>query len=192
MSSTFAPGSWPLFAAGLLMIAACSDTPSAVSDLEIDQSLEASAEARSPHQRLPADIREWVHDLRRATSPFRNFDEAAAAGYVAALSPCVESPAGGMGYHYGNPALIDGQLEALRPEILLYEPRSNGRLRFVGVEFIVPFAAWTSAEPPQVRGIPLHANAELGLWALHVWTERHNPSGVFEDFNPMVSCSAAN
>jgi len=68
---------------------------------------------------------------------------------------------------------------------------AEGPARFVGVEFIVPFPAWTDDQPPQVNGVPLHRNEALGLWVLHVWTQRHNPSGILEDFNPRVPCRFA-
>jgi hypothetical protein len=33
-----------------------------------------------------------------------------------------DSTLGGMGFHHGNTGLIDGTVELLRPELLLYEP----------------------------------------------------------------------
>jgi hypothetical protein len=30
-----------------------------------------------------------------------------------------------------------------------------------------------------------------GIWALHVWLWRHNPAGLFADWNPNVSCQFA-
>ena len=179
--------------AALLFAGACADTPASLeSDMEVPTPLVASAdEAHRNGARVSPNLRTWVRELRGATRQFKDFDAAAPGGYVAQLSDCVASPAGGMGYHYGDPTLIDGQLAAMQPEILLYEPVRNGGLRFVGVEFIVPFAAWTDTAAPEVNGFPLHRNETLGLWVLHVWTERHNPSGVLEDFNPKVSCRFA-
>ena len=184
-----------LIVTGVLAMGGCGDTPAApLDDLSaprIGAATDADAFAASRGAPLQKDVRQWIRHLRSETRGFRDFAEAPANGWVAQLSPCVESPTGGMGYHYGNPALIDGQLDALRPEILLYEPQRKGGVRFVGVEFIVPFGAWTEANPPEVQGVALHPNEELGLWVLHVWTERHNPAGVFEDFNPLVSCEFA-
>jgi hypothetical protein len=34
----------------------------------------------------------------------------------------------------------------------------------------------------------LHLNEALGVYVLHGWIFRENPSGVFEDWNPDVSC----
>jgi hypothetical protein len=127
--------------------------------------------------------------LRRATAPFHNFDKAAAAGYGVQLTPCDEQlPDGAQGYHYGNPALIDGTASLLEPEILQYEPQAGGHLRLVGIEYIVPL---TEPQPPPLLGQQFHANQAAGLWALHVWAWRHNPSGMFADWNPKVSCKHA-
>ena len=40
-------------------------------------------------------------------------------------------------------------------------------------------------------GQPMHADVNLGIWALHVWHERHNPRGIFADWNPNVNCDNA-
>lgn len=139
----------------------------------------------------PEVKREVVH-LRKMTAPFHDFQAAAEAGWETQITGCFSDPAlGGMGYHYGNTALIDGTVEAFKPELLLYEPDKNGRLRFVAVEYIVPFAAWTAAEPPKVHGQSFHRNEAFGLWVLHVWHVRKNPDGVFADWNPKVSCRFA-
>jgi hypothetical protein len=127
--------------------------------------------------------------LRRATAPFHNFDKAVAAGYSVEATPCLEQlPDGGQGFHYVNPALVDGAVSLLQPELLLYEPQAGGHLRLVGVEYIVPLS---EPQPPDLLGHPFHADAALGLWVLHVWAWRQNPSGMFEDWNPKVSCEHA-
>ncbi|MDX1578074.1 MAG: hypothetical protein R3266_06300 [Gemmatimonadota bacterium] len=127
--------------------------------------------------------------LRRATAPFHNFGKAQAAGYVALLTPCLEQlPDGAQGFHYGNPALIDGSVNLLEPEILQYEPQPGGHLRLVGVEYIVPLS---EPEPAPLLGQHFHANPNAGIWGLHVWLWRHNPSGMFADWNPKVSCEHA-
>jgi hypothetical protein len=76
-----------------------------------------------------------------------------------------------------------------RPEVLLYEPMGEGRLRLIGVEFIIPFTAWTAAEPPTLYGQTFARNETFQVWALHVWPWRENPRGMFSDWNPKVSCS---
>ena len=54
-----------------------------------------------------------------------------------------------MGIHFVNIGLVDGELDVNNPEALIYEPR-DGAMRLVGVEYIVPVAAWhqTHPQPP--------------------------------------------
>lgn len=133
-----------------------------------------------------------IADVRQVTAGFHDFARAGAAGYTARLTECMsDAQHGGMGLHYGNPALIDGQVAVSQPEVLLYEPQLDGSLQLVGVEYIVPLSAWTAAAPPSLFGETFHRNEAFGLWALHVWAWRENPSGVFADWNPRVSCAAA-
>jgi hypothetical protein len=140
-----------------------------------------------------AAINQQLAALRRLTAPFHNFNKALAAGYTVQITSCLElPPLGGMGFHYGDPDFIDGTVNLLEPELLLYEPQANGRLRLVAVEYIVPFAfVPPTAEPPTLLGQEFHLNFEFGLWGLHVWLWRHNPSGIFADWNPKVSCENA-
>jgi hypothetical protein len=102
-----------------------------------------------------------------------------------------------MGVHYVNGGLVeDGQLDANRPEALMYELR-NGRLRLLGVEYIVMASAWhaTHAEPPTLGGQVFHYNSSPNRYALpafyelHVWAWRSNPNGTFADWNERVACT---
>ena len=129
--------------------------------------------------------------LRRVTARYHSFERAQADGYTAKLTECMASAEGGMGYHYGHPSLIDGGVDVAAPEVLLYEPQRNGQLRLVGVEYVVPFDAWRAPESPVLFGQHFHRNDSFELWALHVWVWRHNPSGLFADWNPNVSCTDA-
>jgi hypothetical protein len=130
--------------------------------------------------------------LRALTASFHNFEAAVKAGWGTKITECFsDARLGGMGYHYGNTALIDGVVDAQKPELLLYEPQKNGKLRFVAVEYIVPFTAWTAPQPPKLYGQSFHRNEAFGLWVLHVWHFRHNASGIFADWNPDVSCDFA-
>ena len=102
-----------------------------------------------------------------------------------------------MGVHFVNSALVDGKLDVNAPEALIYEVK-NGRARLVGVEYIVPAAAWTPTqdEPPVpvLEGQLFHFNESpnrFGLpafYELHVWAWRDNPNGTFADWNTRVSC----
>jgi hypothetical protein len=137
-----------------------------------------------------------VEDVRRATARFNDPAAAGAAGYAPFLG-CVSGPQqGAMGLHYVNGTLVgDGLVDAQQPEALMYEAR-DGRLRLVGVEYIVLAEAWDagSKTPPTLGGQAFHLTPSPNrygipaFYALHVWAWKHNPHGMFVDWNPKVSC----
>jgi hypothetical protein len=148
--------------------------------------------AQNPAAAGKTEVNRWLASLRGVLAPFHRFEAAHAAGYDAQITPCMELPGtGGMGFHCGDPGLIDGVVEELKPELLLYEPQKNGRLRLVAVEYVVPFTAWTQADPPSLHGLTFAANQTFQVWALHAWVWRHNPAGTFADWNPTVNCAHA-
>jgi hypothetical protein len=93
--------------------------------------------------------------------------------------------------HYLNPGLVDSTVELLRPELVMYEPQPDGSLQLIGVDYVVPFDAWTAPEAPTLLGVPFMRNEPLGVWALHIWAWRPNPSGMFAMWNPQASCAYA-
>jgi hypothetical protein len=135
-----------------------------------------------------------------ATAAFHDIDKAIAAGYsveVADLSgaTCIAQPGeGAMGVHMLDPSLLDGTIDATNPELLVYEPRNNGTLKLVALEYLMFASAWTESEPPALFGrefdlVP--AGNRYGLppfYALHVWIWKPNPSGLFHAWNPSVDC----
>lgn len=128
-------------------------------------------------------------EARQATAKYHEVSHAESAGYASTLDTlgCFENPgAGGMGLHYLNGAILDGTPEADAPEALVYEMRPNGKLKLVGLEYIVPVEAWTSAEPPVLFGQEFHQHPVLPLWVLHAWVWKPNPAGMFQDWNPTV------
>jgi hypothetical protein len=130
--------------------------------------------------------------LRRVTTPFQDFNAATTAGWSAQITPCMTDPAGGMGFHYGNTALIDGTLRVEEPELLLYEPDQNGTMQLVAVEYIVPYTSHSSSDtPPVLFGREFKQNDTFQLWGLHVWLWKNNPSGLYADWNPQVTCAHA-
>ena len=96
----------------------------------------------SPHHQAAQDPRsragDFVKVVREATERFRDVSVAEAEGY-ALLFGCVSGPDwGAMGLHYVNfPLVIDGVLDPTRPEIVIYEPRPDGRLRITGADYLV-------------------------------------------------------
>jgi hypothetical protein len=149
----------------------------------------AHGDARATSARL-------VQIVRDSTRQFSNVNVATAAGYQPFLG-CVSGPDhGAMGYHYVNAPLVgDGELDATRPEVLIYEA-SEGGLQLVGVEFVVIADTWLGHHdsPPVLEGQSFQFVASpnrYGLPAhfeLHVWAWRDNPNGAFVDWNNKVTC----
>ena len=138
-----------------------------------------------------ADSQDELAQVRAATAQFHQLEAAEAAGHVLlpGLDHCFNNPGvGAMGYHYINPVLLDTTVEAARPEALVYAPDANGRVRLAAVEYIVPAALWEAEELPSLFGHSFHLNEALGVHVLHAWIWQHNPAGIFEDWNPEVSC----
>lgn len=142
-------------------------------------------------QSLGADVNSQLASLRRVTASFHDFANARRAGWSTQITPCMTDPggAGGMGFHYGNTSLIDGTASVETPQLLLYEPEQNGRLRLVAVEYIIPYSFHArSAAPPVLFGQPFQQVDAFQLWGLHAWVWRDNPSGIFAPWNPRVNC----
>lgn len=126
---------------------------------------------------------------RRATAAFHDPALAAEAGYASTLDllGCFENPAiGGMGVHHLDGALLDGSVEAAAPEALVYEMRSNGDLKLVGLEYLVPVELVDPDDPPELFGRQFHPHPVLPFWILHAWIWRPNPVSMYADFNPRV------
>jgi hypothetical protein len=139
-----------------------------------------------------------VQQVRQATRQFIDVNAATAAGYGPFLG-CVSGPDhGAMGVHYVNGTLVaDGEVDVAHPEALIYEP-SQGKMRLVGVEFIVDAATYLanhSNTPPvldgqtfNLIGIPNRYGIPAPFFELHVWAWRDNPQGAFVDWNNRVTC----
>lgn len=142
-----------------------------------------------------------IKAVRDATERFKDVAVAEAEGYQL-LFGCVTGPDwGAMGLHYVNLALVgDGVLDPTRPEIVIYEPLPNGRLRMTGADFLVFAADWHDRNgagvTPQLMGQLLHlfeSPNRFGLpdfYTLHVWAWKENPNGAFVNWHPKVSCSS--
>jgi len=141
-----------------------------------------------------ADGQADIAKLRAATAQFHRTEAAQAAGYdlVPGLDSCFDNPGvGGMGIHYINTGILDLTVDELQPEAMVYTPGPDGKLQLGAVEYIVPAAAWDAAgntEPPTALGQSFHLEPALGVYVLHAWIWKYNPSGMFEDWNPTVSC----
>jgi hypothetical protein len=141
---------------------------------------------------LTAEQHAAIARVRHATTRFHDLAAAQEAGYTSQYpAGCAASPDGAQGVHYLNPQLVDATVDLLAPELVMYEPRKDGSMQLVGVDYVVPFTAWTSSEPPMLLGMPFMRNEPLGVWALHIWAWRPNPDGMFAMWNPQVSCAHA-
>ena len=142
-------------------------------------------------------------EVRQVTAQFHRVEAAIEAGYELGyvngdgeriITGCIAHPtAGAMGYHYFNKALIDDlEVDVAKPEGLVYEPGPNGQLKLVAVEYIVPGAGSNPpgvSEPPSVLGMEMHILVPaVGWYIQHVWVWKHNPAGMFQDWNPNVAC----
>ena len=141
--------------------------------------------------------------VRDATAAYHDLDAATAAGY-GPFYVCTDHVTDGtMGQHYVNLDLVLDTatgiptVNPLAPEALVYEPKRNGDgYRLVGVEWVVFQEAWDAANdaPPSLFGrtfslIPAGNRYDLpAFYELHAWIWRPNPSGIFNDWNPKVSC----
>ena len=150
----------------------------------------AAAAGCSDDKNTTAPEPSGVAALRTALDPYSSFAIAKAAGYATAITDCMSNgDLGAMGVHYANTALLDATVDPQQPEALIYEPGTDGDLSLVGVEFIVPYTAVPKTAPaPQLFGQSFSQNDVFGVWGLHVWTHRANPSGTFAPWNPRVHC----
>jgi hypothetical protein len=137
--------------------------------------------------------------VRQITEPYKDVSAAEKAGYALAFG-CVSGPeSGAMGLHYVNmPLVMDGQVDATRPEIILYEPVENGGTRLVGADYLVLADAWdkTHSSAPELMGQKFQqfeAPNRFGLprfYTLHVWAWKENPTGTFVNWHSKISCDA--
>src|SRR5262249_38681008 len=106
---------------------------------------------------------------------------------------------GAMGLHYVNMGLVaTGVIDPKKPQIVIYEPLADGRLKLIGADFLVDQLQWDSdplhSGPPQLMGQLFHLFPEpnrFGLhsfYTLHVWAWKDNPNGAFVNWHPNVDC----
>ncbi len=172
----------------LMMIAACSK--------DVMDEAELTAQASPVNQEEMVANRgnfarnHLLAQVSRATAKYQRVEVAIADGYVEA-SPCVynEELGAAMGYHFVNEDLVDPFFDPLKPEALLYERGKNGKLKLVGVEYIVIDVGQPHPHfgdhPFDVGGTPV----PVDHYSLHVWNWKHNPLGMYFPFNPNVSCN---
>jgi hypothetical protein len=157
-----------------------------------------------------------LQQLKSQLGNYRSLTWATDHGYVPA-SGCESHPTlGTMGFHYARPDLlgltapVNGRINgtgtytgANPPAILLYAPDGHGGLKLVGIELLVFAAAWDAANnhPPMYRGRAFNYMADnpntrqdeahgfMPHYDLHIWLFEHNPSGLYAQWNPALSCA---
>ncbi len=164
--------------------------------IALTSSLAAQHDAGAQHGPPTGD---FVEAVRAATERFKDVSVAEAEGY-SLMFGCVSGPdSGAMGLHYVNLSLVgDNVLDPTRPEIVIYEPLPNGRLKLIGADFLVLADGWhaSNAATPQLGGQLLHlfeSPNRFGLpnfYTLHVWAWKDNPTGMFTNWHSKVSCDS--
>ncbi|MBA2742176.1 MAG: hypothetical protein H0U46_09220 [Actinobacteria bacterium] len=170
---------------------------------------DAAAPAPAGHDMAAhgAGLQPELAQVRRVTARFHDLDAALEAGYelgwvngagIRIITGCVAHPtAGAMGYHYFNAELMDDNaVDALEPEVLVYESGPNGKRKLVAVEWVVRGPNSNPPGPavppiPTVLGMEMHILVPPpgpAFYLLHAWVWKPNPAGMFADFNPNVSC----
>lgn len=153
----------------------------------------------TPHvgHQLSGQAAATLAKLRKKLRPLTTPEAAVAAGYLP-TDECVDSPHGGMGYHYVNlDIFFTDPFDPMNPPMLVYVPTKDGgrtlgaaewgaidgdqdletdddRPSILGVEFDGPMLGH---EPDQ----PIH-------YDLHAWLFEPNPEGIMSPWNPRVTC----
>ncbi|MBL8126598.1 MAG: hypothetical protein U0Z70_13965 [Thermomicrobiales bacterium] len=142
--------------------------------------------------------------IRTATEQYQDVAAAEDAGYAllkdTAGIACIDSADGAMGIHYANGDLVaGGVIDALKPQVLVYEPGEGDELHLAAVEYVVIQEAWDASHDaaPELFGQEFMLTPEgnrYGLpafYSLHDWAWKTNPDGEFAMYNPDVACPAA-
>lgn len=194
-------------------LAACQSTSDPVQPMTHDMG--EIAAVKGPSLEKSPEVQSGLARIRQVSAAFHELDSATAAGYTVwspnpATELCPSNTEGRMGYHRvnvslrgaaSNPAAGDAVIDLEHPEMLLYEKMANGKMRLVGVEYIVFKAAWEAAHgagapPPTILGVPLilsshpfpGGSGNIPHYELHVWVWSPNPLGMFYPWNPNISC----
>ena len=186
--------SYPAIAVALMII---SQLPALAQDAhshtQAPQNAELTADQKSKAKAL-------LKKVRDATERFQNVEVAEADGYQLLFGCVSGDSAGAMGLHYVNMDLVSkGEVKLNRPQIVIYEPTSDGRVRLTGADYLILAEGWDKnhpGDPPQLMGQLFHlfdAPNRFGLpafYTLHVWAWKDNPNGAFVNWHPNVSCES--
>lgn len=181
---TFMPFRLALVAAATLC-AGCSDQTSAPSR---PVGITVPAATRQSDETFNPDLEQALATMRAATAQYHDIQNALNDGFVLRVECGAEAEGGSMGALYANRTRArDGKIDPALPDGLIYENAPDGP-RLVGVELIMPYTLWPSADPPTFFGATFQREDEPGVFGLHVWLWLNNPNGMFAEENPRVTC----
>lgn len=127
--------------------------------------------------------------VRKATEKYKDLSAALADQYIE-FYRCTEEPGvGTMGQHFANLSLVgDPAVDPLKPEVLVYAPKRGGGYKLVAVEWVT-FEAGQTILGQQMDPVPA-GNRYMpdAFYAKHAWIWQANPRGLFEPWNPSISC----
>jgi hypothetical protein len=163
------------------------------SNMQAPQNTELTADQASNAKTL-------LKKVRDVTDRYQNVQVAEADGYQLLFGCVSGDSSGAMGLHYVNMDLVNkGEVKLNHPQIVIYEPTSDGRVRLTGADYLILAAGWDKnhpGDPPQLMGQLFHlfdAPNRFGLpafYTLHVWAWKDNPNGAFVNWHPHVSCES--
>jgi hypothetical protein len=100
---------------------------------------------------------------------------------------------GAMGVHYIL-GPVDDVVDAQKPEVLVYEPQANGKMKLVALEYVSSVEQSLFGQAFAKTDLAPYVGGPEGVsfaWTLHAWIWAPNPTGVLMPWNPRISCSNA-
>ena len=194
--------SWPsprlLCVGAVMLLSSCSRQSSPATPSLLNSSTGVEHVHSSKASEASPAVASMLAAVRAATAKYHDVSQALGhgyqLGYKGVVTACIANPGvGAMGYHYFNwTKMDDPSIVQDDPEVLVYHTGDDGTLVLGAVEWVVPKALWDGAgntNPPSVFGESLHIlNPVLNWYVEYAWVWKHNPDGMFADWNPDVTC----
>ena len=95
---------------------------------------------------------------QKATVAYKDVEQGDRGGLLVQLpdkagNTCIaQPPQGGMGVHMVNKKLLDGTIDASKPEAMVYAPAAGGKMDLVAIEYVVFKSAWKGSSAPSLFG----------------------------------------
>lgn len=154
------------------------------------------------------EARRQLATLRATVAHFRTADDALASGFVPNQTGFIQGNGdrGAFGRQFIDIArAFDNVLDPSLPEVLAYEDQADGSTKFVNVFHTIPAGpGYTPIRSSQFSGPPypsprpelyghlfdgplVQPSTGFVFWGLRVHVGRHNPKGLFHQYNPRIS-----